>query len=249
MHEGFKDAKSNSNFEVSKILEDPDGCNEFEVKSFEGHVSYESEWGYLYNKDSEICKLKNECIRNCKHKNPAKLYVVRTEEGVVRLRRMNVNAKLPVRGTAGAAGYDLATVQAATVPTYGKCLVKTGLAMALPPDCYGRIAPRSGLALKKIIDIGAGVVDSDYRGELGVVLFNFGEEDFVVNMGDKIAQLIFEKIKTPEIKETNSLKEAGWGDKGYCSTGISSERSGKLELQKANEDQKNEIHSTNGEIL
>ena len=52
----------------------------------------------------------------------------------------------------------------------------------------------------------AGVVDSDYRGELGVVLFNFGEEDFVVNMGDKIAQLIFEKIKTPEIKETNSLE-------------------------------------------
>ena len=58
--------------------------------------------------------------------------------------------------------------------------------MALPPGCYGRIAPRSGIALK-FIDIGAGVIDSDYRGEIGVILFNFGDEDFVVNMGDRIA--------------------------------------------------------------
>ena len=71
--------------------------------------------------------------------------------------------------------------------------MKTGLSMALPPGCYGRIAPRSGLALKKFIDIGAGVIDSDYRGELGVILFNFGDEDFVVNMGDRIAQLILKK--------------------------------------------------------
>ena len=107
---------------------------------------------------------------------------------------------LPSRGTIGAAGYDLAAVEAAVIPAHGKCLVKTGLAMALPPDCYGRIAPRSGLALRKFIDVGAGVIDSDYRGEIGVILLNFGNEDFVVIMGDKIAQLIFERINTPEIK-------------------------------------------------
>ena len=117
------------------------------------------------------------------------------EVGVVKVKRMNVNAKLPIRGTAGAAGYDLAAAESAVVPAHNKCLVKTGLAIAIPPSCYGRIAPRSGLALKKFIDVGAGVIDSDYRGEIGVVLFNFGEDDFVVNMGDKIAQLIFEKIK------------------------------------------------------
>ena len=72
--------------------------------------------------------------------------------------------KLPSKGTKGAAGCDLAVAQAAVVPTHGKCLVKTGLAMALPPNCYGRIAPRSGLALKKFIDVGAGVIDRDYRG-------------------------------------------------------------------------------------
>ena len=63
----------------------------------------------------------------------------------------------------------------------------------MPTGCYGRIAPQSGLALKKFIDIGAGVVDEDYRGELGVVLFNFGDEEFKVNIGDKIAQLFLRK--------------------------------------------------------
>ena len=65
--------------------------------------------------------------------------------------------------------------------------------MALSPGFYGRIAPRSGLAFKNFIDVGARVVSSDCRGELDVILFNFGSDDFVVNMGDKVAQLIFEK--------------------------------------------------------
>ena len=124
-----------------------------------------------------------------------------------------------MRGTDGAAGYDLAAAQAAVVPAHGKCLVKTGLVMALPHGCYGRIAPRSGLALKKFIDVGAGVIDADYRGEVGVVLFNFGEEDFVINMGDRIAQLIFEKIKTPIVKEMNELEGTDRGVGGYGSTG------------------------------
>ena len=94
------------------------------------------------------------------------------EEGVVKIKRMNVNAKLPVRGMVRVADYDLAATQAAVVPEHSKCLVKTGLAIAIPPDCYGRISPRSGLALKKFIDVGAGVIDSDYKGEIGVVLLN-----------------------------------------------------------------------------
>ena len=65
--------------------------------------------------------------------------------------------------------------------------------MALPPGCYGRIAPRSGLASKNFLDIGAGVIDSDYRGEIGVILFNFDDMDFVVNMGDRIEQLFLKR--------------------------------------------------------
>ena len=143
------------------------------------------------------------------------------EGGVVKIKRMNVNAKLPVRGTAGAAGYDLVVAQAAVVPAHSKCLVKTGLVITIPPDCYGRISPKPGLALKKFIDVGAGVIDSDYRGEIGVVLFNFGDDDFVVDMGDKIAQLIFERIETPGLKEMNDLGETGRESSGYGSTGIS----------------------------
>ena len=138
---------------------------------------------------------------------------------------MTVNAKLPEKGTSASAGYNLAVAQSAVVPAHGKCLVKTGLTLAMPPDCYGRIAPRSGLALKRFIDVGAGVIKSDYRGEIGVILFNFGEEDFVVNMGDRIAQLIFEKIKTPKIKELDSLEGSGRGDQGYGSTGVSADSS------------------------
>ena len=84
-----------------------------------------------------------------------------------------------MRGIEGAAGYDLTVAQATVVPAHCKCLVKTGLAMALSPGCYGRIAPRSGLPLTKIHDVGAGVIDADYRGEVGVIPFNFGKEDFV----------------------------------------------------------------------
>ena len=132
--------------------------------------------------------------------------------------------------------YDLAAAQAAVVPAHGKVLVKTGLAMALPPGCYGRIAPRSGLALKKFIDVGAGVIDSDYRGELGVILFNFGNEDFVINQGDKVAQLIFEKIKTPTVKEVDSLEGTGRGDRGYGSTGISGSQSNQFKTSRPNQD-------------
>ena len=117
------------------------------------------------------------------------------------MKRLNNNAQIPVRGTSQAGGYDLAAAQTAVCPAHGKVLVKKGLSIAMPPGCYGRIAPRSGLALKKFIDVGAGVVGDDYRGELGVVLFNFGDSDFQINMGDKVAQLILKRLKLLQQKK------------------------------------------------
>ena len=76
------------------------------------------------------------------------------------------------------------------------------------------------ISLKKFIDVGAGVIDADYRGEVGVILFNLGDEDFVVNMGDRIAQLIFAKIKTPIVKEMNELDGTDRGVGSYSSTRI-----------------------------
>ena len=96
--------------------------------------------------------------------------------------------------------------------------------------------------------MGAGVIDSDYRGELGVVLFNFGNEEFIVNMGDKIAQLIFERIKTPVIKETNELEGTGRGDKGYGNTGVSATSTQDCKTQSSNAVQKSVCQREDQEI-
>ncbi|XP_057400637.1 deoxyuridine 5'-triphosphate nucleotidohydrolase, mitochondrial isoform X4 [Balaenoptera acutorostrata] len=125
------------------------------------------------------------------------------EEGGMRLRfvRLSEHATAPTRGSERAAGYDLYSAYDYTVPPMEKALVKTDIQIALPSGCYGRVAPRSGLAAKHFIDVGAGVIDEDYRGNVGVVLFNFGKEKFEVKKGDRIAQLICERIFYPEIEE------------------------------------------------
>ena len=130
------------------------------------------------------------------------------------------NAVLPVRGSAGAAGYDLCAASNCVIPSRGKDTVDTGLAVALPSGTYARIAPRSGLAIRNFIDVGAGVVDSDYRGEIKVVLFNHSAEDFAVQAGDRIAQLILERIKTPQVKKVATLDDTDRGADGFGSTGV-----------------------------
>ena len=111
--------------------------------------------------------------------------------GILKVQKLTNNTALPKRSTEGAAGYDLSASQDCIIPVGGKGLMKTGLSISFSTGLYARIAPRSGLALKRFIDVGGGVVDADYRGEVGVVLFNHGDHDFEVKMGDRIAQLIF----------------------------------------------------------
>jgi dUTP pyrophosphatase len=88
--------------------------------------------------------------------------------------------------------------------------------------CYldGRIAPRSGLASKHMIDTGAGVIDADYRGQVKVLLFNHGEADFEIKEGDRVAQLVLERIYTPEVVEVEELEESVRGAGGFGSTGL-----------------------------
>jgi dUTP pyrophosphatase len=99
--------------------------------------------------------------------------------------------------------------------------VKTDLQISVPKGCYGRIAPRSGLALNFFIDIGAGVIDADFRGNVAVLIFNFGDNAFHIQRGDRIAQLICEKIESPEIVEVFDLDCSQRGDKGFGSSGVS----------------------------
>ncbi|NXR78508.1 DUT protein, partial [Pycnonotus jocosus] len=142
-------------------------------------------------------------------------------EACARLRftKLSENAFAPSRGSARAAGYDLYSAYDCVIPPMEKAVVKTDIQIALPSGCYGRVAPRSGLAAKHFIDVGAGVIDEDYRGNVGVVLFNFGKETFEVKKGDRIAQLICERIYYPELEEVEALDDTERGEGGFGSTG------------------------------
>ncbi|KAH9218982.1 dUTPase-like protein [Leptodontidium sp. 2 PMI_412] len=135
------------------------------------------------------------------------------------IKKLSDKARLPTRGSAFAAGYDLYAAKDTVVPSRGKVLVDTDISMAVPEGTYGRIAPRSGLASKHMIDTGAGVIDADYRGQVKVLLFNHGEKDFEVKEGDRVAQLVLERIYTPEVVEVKELEESVRGAGGFGSTG------------------------------
>ncbi|XP_067004769.1 deoxyuridine 5'-triphosphate nucleotidohydrolase [Anabrus simplex] len=138
---------------------------------------------------------------------------------VLRFKKLSNKAFAPQKASAKAAGYDLKSAYSSVIPARGKGLVLTDLQIQLPTGCYGRIAPRSGLAVKNFIDVGAGVVDEDYRGNVGVVLFNHSSEDFHVAEGDRIAQLICEKIYYPDLEEVQELEDTERGSGGFGSTG------------------------------
>jgi dUTP pyrophosphatase len=129
-------------------------------------------------------------------------------------------AKTPTQGTQFSAGYDLYAAEAVVVPRLGRKLIKTNVSLAIPMNYYGRIAPRSGLAYKNGIDVLAGVIDSDYRGDIGVILYNTDANiDFEVKVGDKIAQIIIEPCASVNFVNTQTLPATKRGEGGYGHTG------------------------------
>lgn len=137
----------------------------------------------------------------------------------LKVKKLSEFAVTPKRASASAAGYDLFAAESKVIEATSNGVVKTDISIALPSGTYGRIAPRSGLAVKNFINIGAGVIDQDYRGNIGVVLFNHSTNNFIVNKGDRIAQLIIECNMTPEVIETDNLDETDRGAGGFGSTG------------------------------
>ncbi len=138
---------------------------------------------------------------------------------MLQVTKLSDQAVLPTKRSVVAAGYDLHSAYNYTIPARGKVLAKTDLQVRVPQGTYGRVAPRSGLAWKNHINIGAGVVDEDYRGNLGVVMFNHADVEFIVKVGDRIAQLVCERISCPELQELNSLDTTQRGEGGFGSTG------------------------------
>jgi dUTP pyrophosphatase len=147
----------------------------------------------------------------------------------VQVQLLAPTAILPTRASEDAVGYDLYASEPIAIPAsqvtmdgcvnIGRALVSTGITLAVPPGHYGRIAPRSGLALHHGIDIGAGVIDPDYRDEVKVLLLNFSAQEFSVRPGDRIAQLIFERISIVTLVAATSLRPTGRKG-GFGSTGL-----------------------------
>lgn len=129
-------------------------------------------------------------------------------------------AKLPTKGTEGAAGFDLYALEKGGIAPKTRLAIDTGISVAIPLGWYGRIAPRSGLAHNQGIDVLAGVIDSDYRGPVKAILINHGSGDFKFEAGDRIAQLVLEKCGTWQIREVTSLDESARGGGGFGSTGL-----------------------------
>jgi dUTP pyrophosphatase len=137
----------------------------------------------------------------------------------IQFQKLNELATLPTRGSEMAAGLDLYAAESGNVPVGGYTRITTGIAVAIPSGYYGRIAPRSGLAAKHGIDTLAGVIDSDYRGELVCVLANHGDKEFEIKPGDRVAQFIIERIIIPTPEWAGSLPDTARGEAGLGSTG------------------------------
>lgn len=139
---------------------------------------------------------------------------------VLSVKRINSSAILPSKAHEDDVGYDLYADEEVTINPRDRKLVKTGLQIKVPSDCYGRIAPRSGLATQYKIDVAAGVVDKNYRGEVCVCLVNCSDVPVKLYRGSRIAQLICEKVRYPELIEVENLDETDRCSSGFGSSGL-----------------------------
>ena len=139
--------------------------------------------------------------------------------GELFVKRLTETAKLPTRGSAEAAGLDLYADASVSIMPHPNNLVPTGISMIIPTGYYGRVAPRSGVSVKTGLIVNAGVIDSDYRGEVKIVFHNPNKQYVDIKAGEKVAQLIIEKIALLDVKEVESLDQTERGSNGFGSTG------------------------------
>ena len=146
-------------------------------------------------------------------------------EGPVVAVDLDDGATLPEYASPGSAGADLSAHidGTITIPPGGRAAVPTGLRIAIPRGYEGQVRPRSGLALKHGIGVlnSPGTIDSDYRGELQIILMNYGEKDFQITSGDRIAQLVIAAVERADYISSSRLDETERGDGGFGSTGVS----------------------------
>ena len=144
-----------------------------------------------------------------------------TSSSLLRFVKLSKHAQTRTRGSPKAAGLDLYSASSTKVPARGNELIFTDLQIQHPDGCCGRIAPRSGLALNHHIHVVGGVIDPDYRGNVGVVIYNHSNAPFIITSGDRIAHLICEKISYPTVQQVQTLDITERGAKGFGSSGTS----------------------------
>jgi len=144
----------------------------------------------------------------------------RDSDGLVTLPvEMGDGGVLPEYASAGAAGADLRASAAVDIPPGGRAAVPTALRLQIPPGHVGLVWPRSGLAVRHGIDTLAGVIDSDYRGEVRVVLVNHGDAPFCIAPGDRVAQLLVQRVERARFAASPRLLDTDRGEGGFGSTG------------------------------
>ena len=148
------------------------------------------------------------------------------------VKKLNEKGQIPFRGLDLAAGVDLHASEEVCIPPLTRKAVGTGIAIAIPENTCARIAPRSGLAAKYSLDVGGGVVDADYRGELKVLLINHASTPFTIKEGDRIAQLILKKVELSDPMEVDSLEKTSRGAARFGSTGIEITNSARISALK-----------------
>jgi dUTP pyrophosphatase len=140
----------------------------------------------------------------------------------VLIKRIDPAAVMPSYAHPGDAGMDICSREALVIPPGGRALVHTGLVFQLPPDAEAQVRPRSGLALKQGVTVlnAPGTIDAGYRGEVGVILANFGSEPFHVTVGMKVAQVVVAPVVQATLVETVETDETERGAGGFGSTGL-----------------------------
>ena len=134
--------------------------------------------------------------------------------------KLNEDAIAPTKANESDAGFDLYASHGAILEKHTHKLIKTGIAMQIPTGYVGLIWPRSGMAYKYGIDVFAGVIDSGYRGDVGVILFNSQYSDYHIKPGDRVAQLVLQKVENFELIEVSDLNNTDRSEDGFGSTGV-----------------------------
>ena len=146
------------------------------------------------------------------------------EANSLRIKLLCPRAKMPTKGSRMAAGHDLYAMENIHIPARGPVLVETGLAIGLPKGTYARIAPHSRTSKQKRISVGGGVIDADYTGEGKIILINQGHEECLIQTGERMAQIIMEKINTERAVQVKYLPKTDRGTLGFGSTALNPKR-------------------------